>query len=106
VTTTILANRQVWRRAEPLAKESNLSDAEVAAVKRALRFLFVRLAGGAKLAAALRVSRQTVTRVLGPDGRPSATMVLRVARLASVSVESLLRGDFPSETACPHCGRT
>jgi hypothetical protein len=104
---TILTSRQVWSRALPakVGRAPEFTDSEIAAVKRALRFLVVQFNGGAKLAAALRVSRPTITRALGPGGKPSPTIVLRVARLAGQPVDRVLDGSFPPERACPHCGR-
>lgn len=105
---TVLSKREVWRRPAPLAEVSpappDFSDEEVANIQAALRFLRTRL-GSVKLAKALHVNKATVARALGTRQRPSATVALRVARAAGVSVDAVLAGAWPKAGACPHCGR-
>ena len=52
-----------------------------------------------------RVPCKQVENVCARNGKPSAGMAIRVARLARVSVFDVLGGVWPPEGACPHCGR-
>jgi hypothetical protein len=102
----ILTNPKSWR--SPTATSSDrvdLSDVEAIAVRRAILFLRVRHGGPKPLAKALRVNAMTVVRALMPKSKPSASLVLRVARLAKVPMDAILAGDWPIEGVCPHCGR-
>jgi transcriptional regulator with XRE-family HTH domain len=103
----ILLKREVWRRAVPLARrrEPDLTDAEIAALKMALRYLRVTVGGRNKLARALRVHATTLSRVLSDRKRPSAVIALRAAKLAGQPVDRVLNGAWPPEGSCPHCGR-
>lgn len=83
-------------------QRGDLTTEEQAHVKVALRFLRIQHGTWAVLAKALRYKVKTMA-----DGRPaSARLVLRVARVAGVSVDDVLCGRWPPPGACPHCGRT
>ena len=102
----ILLKREVWRTAPIMRRrEPDLTDAQVAALKRSLLFLRVTVGGRNKLARALRVHATTLTRVLSDRKRPSAVIALRAAKLAGQPVDHVLDGSWPREGACPHCGR-
>jgi hypothetical protein len=82
---------------------SDLTTAEQSNVRVALRFLRARCGGWETLAKVLRTGKQTVRRVA--SGRSaSASMAVRVARLAQVGVDDLLGGKYPPAGCCPHCG--
>lgn len=83
---------------------TDLTDQEQANVRAAMRFLAIRCGGWKILAAALGLSKHTVRHVQKGEKGVSARMALRVARLASVPVDSLLDGDFPSPGSCPYWG--
>ena len=93
------------RAADEPRQASDLTPSEQASLRLALLFLRTRLNGTAKLARALKVSRQTLTCYLGKNGRPSAAVAIRAARIAGVDVQFLLDLRFPPEGACPYCGR-
>ena len=103
---TILTKREVWRRSALMRRrEPDLTDAQVAALKRSLLFLRVTIGGRNKLARALRVHATTLSRVLSDRKRPSAVIALRAAKLAGQPVDRVLDGSWPPAGACPHCGR-
>jgi hypothetical protein len=82
---------------------SDLTSAEQAHVRAAIRFLRARCGGWAPLAKVLRFKTRSLAKVGG--GRvASASMALRVARLAGVGVDDVLAGRFPAPGTCPHCG--
>jgi len=56
------------------------------------------------VALAMGVGLKTVKNALGPTRRPTAGLVLRVARAAGVPVEDVLAGKYPRPGACPLCG--
>jgi hypothetical protein len=82
---------------------SDLTKEEQANVRAALSFLRIRL-GAEQVAKAVRANRATVRRVLGAGQGVSASLAVRVARLASVGVDDVLTGTFPPAGTCPHCG--
>ena len=77
---------------------SDLTADEQRNVRAALRFLRVRCGGAELLAKSLRVDRRTLNRP------PSASIAIRVARLAGIGVDDVLMGKFPPVGVCPHCG--
>jgi hypothetical protein len=101
----ILTERQGWSRKRKRARASlDLSAAEQANVKAALRALRKHLGGWAPVASALACTHKTVEHSVGAQGRPSGAMAIRVARAAGVTVEDVLTGAFPKHGACPRCG--
>jgi hypothetical protein len=82
---------------------SDLSTQEQAHVRAALRFLRVRCGGWALLGKALRFKRTSLSKV-SRGYSVSASLAVRVARLARVGVDDLLGGKFPPAGTCPHCG--
>lgn len=108
---TVLSKREVWRKPTPRTlppgqRSPDFTDEERANVRRALRFLRVRVGSGTKLSALLRVSITTLGRLLSSNGKPGASIAFKAARLAGVSVEAVVGGAWPPEGACPHCGRS
>jgi hypothetical protein len=91
----------------PPSGVSDLSKTEQAHVRIAMRCLRGQLGltmeGYAK---ALRYSDRTVKGVLS-GWTVSAGMAFRVARLAGVSVDAVVTGQYPPPGwTCPHCGHT
>ncbi len=103
----ILHARTSWakpRATNETRRSSDLTPEEQIAVRRALRVLRQRLGSYQALAMALRVKKATLEGY-GSTRAPSAAVAIRAARLAGVPAEDLLRGAWPVEGACPHCGR-
>src|SRR5580698_2463835 len=97
VGMTVLTTTKAWRR-PPQARPDitpDLTDAERANLRAAVRFLAARLGGAAKLARTLQVSLSTVQRATGSRGRPGAGLAIRVARTAGVPLEDVLGGAWP-----------
>jgi len=106
----VLKKRVVYGRMAPrneTRRSYDLSPKEQAHVRAALRFMRKRLGSAEKLAAALQMGLQIVSKacVVNEHTKPNAGMAIRVARLAGVSVEDVLEGRFPAPGACPLCGR-
>jgi hypothetical protein len=81
----------------------DLTPAEQDNVRKALRFLHARCGGWVPLAKVLRADKQSVARVAG--GKPvTASLAVRVAKLATVGVDDVLGGKYPPAGCCPHCG--
>lgn len=81
----------------------DLTPAEQAHVRAALRFLRARCGGWKPLAQALRFKANSLAKV-GSGRVASASMALRIARLAEIGVDELLGGKYPPAGTCPHCG--
>ena len=73
--------------------------------RRALRFLRFRTGGWKVMAEGLGFKRKTLTNVSEGTKGVSANLVFRIARMAGVSIEDVITGNFPPPGACPHCGR-
>jgi hypothetical protein len=104
----ILTERKSWAKSRSPTdprRSSDLTPAEQANVRAAIRFLRVTVGGFAKLATAMGARCKTVENASGRRGKPSAGIALRVARVAGVAVEDVLAGRWPPSMACPHCGR-
>ena len=84
---------------------SDLDEKEQKHVRIALRLLRLRLGGMAVVAKALRFQYDTIDKVTRGVRPVTASMALRVARLADVSMEDLLAGKLAPAGTCPHCGR-
>lgn len=106
-TVTILTAPKRWRKELAVRPDCtpDLTPEETANVRRALRFLRVRVGTAAKLGAAIGVPHKQIDKLCSRKGRPGVGMALRVARAAHVNVEDVLGGAWPPEGACPHCGR-
>ena len=83
----------------------DLTAAEQANVLVALRHLRVQIGGWKPLADGLGFSRHTLRHVRMAEKAVSPTMAMRVAKLASVGVDDVLRGAYPPVGVCPHCGK-
>jgi hypothetical protein len=104
---TVLTTTKTWHRPIPVRPDvaPDLTDAERANVKKAVRFLATRHGGALKLAKVLRISPSVVRRALTSRGRPGAALAIRVARAAGSTAENVLEGLWPPAGACPHCWR-
>lgn len=83
---------------------TDLTDEEQARVRTAIRFLGRRVGGPRTLAKALGFSPHTLRHVRKGEKNVSASMTVRIARLAAVTVDALLAGRYPPTGTCPHCG--
>ena len=104
----ILREPKVWTKPRPTnetRRSSDLTLDEQANVRKAIRFLAVRLGSWPALAKAMNAQRATVW-AAGWKRKVSAGLALRAARVAGVPLEDILRGAWPVEGACPHCGRS
>jgi hypothetical protein len=104
---TILHARVSWTKLRPKAetrRSTDLTPDEQEHVRVALRFLAKRHGDVSKLARAMGAHRETVQRPVR-GGIVSAGIALRAARIAGVTLESILLGEFPPDGVCPHCGR-
>lgn len=82
---------------------SDLTAKEQDNVRTALRFLHARCGTWATTAKTMRAERNTIRQAM--YGRAvSASLAVRVARLAGVGVDDVLAGRFPPPGTCPHCG--
>jgi hypothetical protein len=82
---------------------SDLTTEEQTNVRTALKFLRARCGAWEPLAKALGSKTITMSRVA--NGRTaSASLAVRVARLAGVSVDDVLAGRYPGAGTCPYCG--
>lgn len=73
-------------------------------VRTALRFLRLRIGGWEPLAKGLGFQWDTVQKVATGMRSVTASMALRVARLADAPVDDLLAGRWLSPRTCRHCG--
>ena len=75
-------------------------------VRAALRYLRARAGSWRLLGKALGFKLSTMRHVRSRESDVSPKMTIRVARLAGVTVDDLLKGKFPPKGTCPHCGHT
>jgi hypothetical protein len=102
----VLQQTKAWRRERPAnqtKRSSDLTPEEQENVRKALRFLAVRLAGWRELAKAMGAGEPTVWKS-AHRGRVSAGLALRASRVAKVPLEDMLSAAWPPEGVCPHCG--
>jgi hypothetical protein len=82
---------------------SDLTAREQEHARTALRFLRTRT-GADTLAKALKADKKTLARVINGVTPVSASVAVRVARLAGVGVDDVLTGRYPLPGTCAHCG--
>jgi hypothetical protein len=85
---------------------SDLDEKEQKHVRIALRLLWRRLDGWRNVANVLHCKGDTLEKVANGRRPVSASMMVRVARVAGVSLDELLSGKYAPDGTCPHCGRT
>jgi hypothetical protein len=83
---------------------SDFTAKEQSHVRAALNFLRLRCDGWGPLAKALRVHSKTLSNIGRGAKTPSPLIAFRVAKFASVGVDDVLTGRFPTPGTCPHCG--
>lgn len=86
-----------------IREKSDLSAQEQAHVRAALKFLRARCGGWEPVAKLLRIRRDSLVAISGRE-RVSASIAVRVARLAEVGIDDLLTGKYPPAGSCPYCG--
>lgn len=102
----ILKSRKVWKKTPaPTRHVNRLSADEVANVLAAMRVLHGRHGTWKGVAQAMGLSKRTVTRFASGEAVPTAGMAIKVARLAGVTVDDVLSGEFAKPRVCPTCGR-
>lgn len=102
---TILRERTVWRLMAKRTRVDTLAPEEQANVRAALRFLRIKHGGSRKLAPLLGVLPRAVKNYASPKRAVVAGLAVRLAKLAGVPAEDILRGTWPPAGACPWCGR-
>lgn len=100
---TILLETQVWQRRRR-RRGGELTEAEQANVKAAMRILHLRLGTWTAVARAMGTSEKMLERVLYGPRRPAASHALSAARLVKAQVEDVLSGAWPPQGMCPMCG--
>jgi hypothetical protein len=85
---------------------SDLTTEEQKSVRDALRFLRTRTSGLAALAKVLRADPAYLRRVIAGNDPVSASIAVRVARLAGAGIDDVLAGNYPPAGTCPYCGIT
>jgi len=83
---------------------TDLTKDEQQHVRTALRFLRTRTGGWEAVAKALGTTAPSLADAMNGRRRISASIAFRVARLAGVSIDGLLRGEYPAPGTCPYCG--
>ena len=88
------------------ARASDLTAQEQGHVRTAMRFLRTRTGSWAALAGVLRFKETYLCDVANEraNASVSASLAVRIAKLAQVGVDDVLTGRFPDPRACPHCG--
>lgn len=103
----ILTERKAWRRPKTAAARptEKLTAEEQANVRAALLYLRDRLGGWRKLAVAMGVTYDAISRRNKRGRTVSAAWAIRAARLLRAPVEDVLAGKWPPLWTCPTCGR-
>jgi hypothetical protein len=105
----ILRERKVWKapRKKRWLRESadSLTPEETDNVRIALRALKMQHGTWNGVARALGVDYRSVSKPMETGRRPTAGLAVRVAKLVGVTVDAVLRGEWPGFKPCPTCGR-
>lgn len=105
---TILTVREVRQRPRK-RRTFELTVAEQAHVRRALRVIRERVGSWEALARKLGCTPDTLTKAasvgFGKRYAPSAALALRAAQAVGVPVEAVLSGEWVKDIPCPLCGR-
>src|SRR5260370_29663693 len=100
--------RVIWRRhpeGQKPARAWRLTSAEQEHVKAAIRVLRLHL-GRRRFAEAVGISHRSARHLTERARTVSAGLALRVARIAGVSMETILTGAWRGPEACPTCGHS
>lgn len=84
---------------------SDLTAEEQDNVRAALRFLHAKSGTWPNVAKALRAHVVGLRTTARGARTATASLAVRVARFAGVSVDDVLTGRFPPAGVCPHCGQ-
>jgi hypothetical protein len=84
-------------------RPGQLTPEEQACTLVALKFMVAKVGSRAELAFKMGVDRTALRRAL--KGKPSIGMALDLARVAGVTVDDVITGNFPAAGACAMCGR-
>lgn len=84
--------------------DNDLTLVEQNHVRAALRHLHRRAGSWEPVAAALHTKRPNIFKALSGRCGVTASLAVRVARLAGVMIDDLLVGRFLPPGACPNCG--
>jgi len=82
-----------------------LTETEQANAMAAMHFLRTRLGSWKLLASALRFAPTSIRYVKKRRRRVSINMAYKVAGLAGVPFDDVVKGRWPAKGMCPHCGR-
>jgi hypothetical protein len=86
-------------------KKPDLTKEEQEHVRAAVRFLAIKC-GTLKLLSAALGGPKGLFGSVGLDRQEmTASIAVRLSRLAQVSVDDMLAGRYPVNGMCPHCGR-
>ena len=83
---------------------TDLTKEEQQNARTALLFLRTRFGNSKILGKALHFRADSLNKVINGKYRVSASMAVRVAKIAAVAVDDVLAGKYPVKGACPHCG--
>ena len=105
---SILTKRTRWSRTpsrERLIRneQRRLTEEEQANVRRALAVLCRRLGGLSALAKAMGVTEEAITKARVPSRPQSARLALATARLAGVTFDTIVSGEWRPHVPCPRC---
>ena len=105
---TVLRERQTWTKdwkGRASRYTDGLTPEEQACIKMSLAVLRIRYGTLRKLSVAMRITYKTLVRACNKNGKPTAGIAVRAARLAGVPIDDVLSGNFPKPGSCPMCGR-
>ena len=83
---------------------NDLNDKEQRHVRTALRFMRLRVSGWAPLGEALGLKPDTLERIANGRRAVTASIAIRMAKLADVTFDDLIGGRWLSPRVCRHCG--
>lgn len=78
---------------------------EQAHVRAALQFLRRQIGTWEALAKTLQIGQSTLMSVISGRLPVSERVAFRTAKLAGVTVDAVLSGEYPEPGTCPYCGR-
>ena len=78
--------------------------AEADHVRNALRFLRLRCGNWAAVGKALGYKETSIIDAVNGRVQPSASMAIRIAKLAKVPIDDVINGRYPEAGTCPMCG--
>lgn len=87
-----------------VVSEVDFTTTEQEHVRNALYFLRAKFGSWEPIAKLLRFEQGTIANAAAGHRNVTASMVMRLAKLLGVPVETLTRGSFPEPGTCPRCG--